>query len=298
MDKSPWPEPPDIGLAEGKAQSGLRLVAMSKGTDGGDATIAIVRPPGESFRLAVSLHPDRNLIDPERARTQHAEYRATLERFGIEVTDLPADELYPDSCFTQDPAFVLDGRALILRPGIESRAGEAESLEEALRPLVDSIEHIEPPATLEGGDVLRVGSRLLVGRSTRTNDEGIEALRRFATPMGYSVAVVPVPRGVLHLSTGVTFLGNGLMMGLGEMLQNEAFEGFERLEVGDAPLAACNVLTLGDQVIASGDYRIHDELERRGYKVHRLDLTEFVRADAGPTCLCLLIDSKAGSARA
>jgi dimethylargininase len=264
----------------------------NRGTSRSDALAAIVRPPGESFRLAVSLHPDRDLIDPERARAQHAAYRAALEGLGLEVIELPADEMYPDSCFTQDPALVLDGRALILRPGIESRAGEAESLAEALRPLVDFIDRIEAPATLEGGDVLRIGKSLLVGHSMRTNDEGIDALRRFAAPMGYSVSPVPVPRGVLHLSTAVSFLGNGLVLGLGEVLENEAFGEFERVDVGDAPLAACNVLTLDDQVIASGDYAIHEKLERRGYKVHRLDLTQFVRADAGPTCLSLLIDPR------
>jgi dimethylargininase len=264
----------------------------------GDLLTAILRPPGESFRLAVSLHPDRDLIDPERARAQHDTYRATLVRLGVEVIDLPPDEMHPDSCFTQDPAFVLNGHALMLRPGIESRAGEAESLEEALRPLVESVDQMEPPATLEGGDVLRIGKRLLVGRSMRTNDEGIDALRRFAGPMGYSVSVVPVPRGVLHLSTAATFVGNGLLMGLAEVLKDPAFREFEHLEMGEAQLAACNVLTLGDQVIASGDYGVHDELERKGYKVHRLDLTEFERADAGPTCLSLLIESRAGSARA
>ena len=259
---------------------------------------ALVRPPGESFRLAISLHPERELIDPVRARHQHDAYCRVLAGMGVELIELPADERHPDSCFTQDPALVLDGRALIVRLGAESRAGEAEALERALTPLVSAVDRLEAPATLEGGDVLRIGNRLLVGRSNRTNDEGIDALTAFAEPLGYSVHPVEVPRGVLHLSTAVTALTDDLVIGLDEVLENEVFRGMERLPVGDAPLAACNVLAIGDQVIASGDYKAHDRLESRGFKLHRLDLSEFVRADAGPTCLSLLIDRRPGAATA
>lgn len=255
---------------------------------------AIVRRPGESFRLAVSLHPDRDLIDPERAQAQHAAYRRTLAEIGVEIVELPTDERYPDSCFTQDPALVLDGNALIGRLGVESRAGETEALEEALHELVDRVERVEDPATLEGGDVLRIEDTILVGRSTRTNKEGIEALRRFAEPLGFRVRAVDVPRGVLHLSTAASYLGNGLVIGLTEVVGDEAFRGLDEVIAIDSPLPACNVLTIGRQVIASGDYGVHDELELRGYTVHRLDLAEFVRADAGPTCLTLLVDGRNG----
>jgi dimethylargininase len=149
---------------------------------------------------------------------------------------------------------------------------------------------LEEPATLEGGDVLRIANRLLVGRSTRTNDAGIEALRDFAEPLGYTVHPLEVPRGVLHLSTAVTALSDQLVIGLDEVLDNDAFRSMDQIPVGNTPLAACNVLAIGDQVIASGDYAVHDQLEQRGFKVHRLNLSEFERADAGPTCLSLLID--------
>lgn len=209
---------------------------------------------------------------------------------GVELIELRADERHPDSCFTQDPALVLEGQALIGRLGVPSRAGEAEDLASLLSSLVESVYRLEEPATLEGGDVLRIANRLLVGRSTRTNDAGIEALRNFAEPLGYTVHSLEVPRGVLHLTTAVTALSDQLVIGLDQVLDNDAFPGIERIPVGDAPLAACNVLAIGDHVIASGDYAVHDQLERRGFKVHRLNLSEFERADAGPTCLSLLID--------
>jgi dimethylargininase len=251
---------------------------------------AVVRPPGDSFRLAISLHPERELIDPVRAKHQHEAYCAALAGMGVELIELAADERHPDSCFTQDPAVVLEGRALIGRLGVPSRAAEAESLDHVLSRLVESVDRLEEPATLEGGDVLRIANRLLVGRSTRTNDAGVESLRSFAEPMGYTVHPVVVPRGVLHLSTAVTALSDELVIGLDEVLENEAFRGMDKIPVGDAPLAGCNVLAVGEQVIASGDYAVHDLLEQRGFKIHRLNLSEFERADAGPTCLSLLID--------
>lgn len=249
----------------------------------------VVRPPAGSFRLAVSLHPERDLIDPQRALAQHELYCSTLRGIGAELVELAPDARFPDSCFTQDPALVLAGRALIGRSGAISRHGEEDTLESCLRSLVHSIERIEEPATLEGGDVMVVGTRLLVGRSTRTNDAGIEALARFAGPLGMSVHPIAVPRGVLHLSTAATALDDQLVIGLDEVLEDEAFAGMEQIRAGDGPLAACNVLVIGDQVIASGDYELHNQVEERGFKVHRLNLSDFERADAGPTCLSLVI---------
>lgn len=262
---------------------------MGGQTETAKVRVAIVRPPGDSFRLAVSRHADRDRIDPHKARAQHEIYCATLSGLGVKVITLAPDERYPDGCFTQDPALVLKGQALIGRTGVGSRAAEAESLAAALVPFVDALEHLLPPATLEGGDVLLIGKRILVGRSIRTNKAGIEAVTRFAGALGYRVTAVPVPAGVLHLSTAVTAPSDGLVIGLDEVLENEAFAGMEKIPVEEALLAACNVLTIDDQIIASGDYPVHDKLANEGFKVHRLDLSEFVRADAGPTCLSQLI---------
>jgi dimethylargininase len=249
---------------------------------------AIVRLPGESFRLAVSMHSELRLIDPRQARDQHDTFRKILAAMGLELIVLPADERHPDACFTQDPAVVLEGRALIGRPGIESRRGEVESMMEALASLVADIQAVTEPATLEGGDVLVLGSKLIVGRSRRTNDAGIEALRRFAKPLGYEVQVAQVPEGVLHLGTAVTVLSDNLVIGRDDVLRQQAFRELDRIPVTDDPLEACNVLAIGTQVISSGRYVVNREVERRGFTVHELDLSEFVRADGGPTCLALL----------
>lgn len=250
----------------------------------------IARPPGDSFRLAVSRHSERGLIDPDRARSQHETYRKTLAAMGVELIVLPPDEHHPDACFTQDPALVLRGRALLGRAGVDSRRGEVTSIKEALGPLVTGMESVVEPATLEGGDILRLGRRLIVGRSRRTNDAGIDALRRFAEPLGYEVEVAVVPRGVLHLGTAVTTLSDDLVMGREDVLKQPAFQKVHQIPVKDDPLEGCNVLALGKQVISSGKYRVNREVERKGFTVHELDLSEFIRADGGPTCLALLVD--------
>jgi dimethylargininase len=251
---------------------------------------AIVRPPGDTFRLAVSRHSERELIDPDRARGQHQTYRKTLAAIGVEPIVLPPDEHHPDACFTQDPAVVLRGRALLGRAGVDSRRGEVTSIGEALGPLVTGMESVGEQATLEGGDILRLGRRLIVGRSRRTNDAGIDALRRFAEPLGYEVQVAVVPRGVLHLGTAVTTLSDDLVIGRDDVLEQPAFHEVDQISVKDDPVEACNVLALGRRVISSGEYEINREVERRGFTVHELNLSEFTRADGGPTCLALLVD--------
>ncbi len=234
------------------------------------------------------MHSERRLIDPRRARDQHNTFRKTLAAMGLELIVLPADERHPDACFTQDPAVVLEGRALVGRPGIESRRGEVESMMETLASLVADIQAVTEPATLEGGDVLILGSKLIVGQSRRTNDAGVEALGRFAKPLGYEVQVAQVPERVLHLGTAVTVLSDNLVIGRDDVLRQQAFRELDQISVTDDPLEACNVLAIGTQVISSGRYGVNREVERRGFTVHELDLSEFVRADGGPTCLALL----------
>lgn len=249
---------------------------------------AVVKPPPNSFFRAISSHPDGGSIDPSRALRQHHDFQETLGSMVDRLVVMEANELHPDSCFTQDTAVILGSSAVLARSGIGVRKSELPAVRRALKTLVDDILEIPPPGSLEGGDVLCIGKTLIVGRSRRTSQLGIEALTGFVKPMGYRVETVDVPPGLLHLSTGVTALGDRLVIGLPQMLRNPAFAGVEQIPVTEDPLEACNVLAIGDQVIASGSYAAHEALERRGFTVHCLDLSEFVKADAGPTCLALL----------
>jgi len=260
-------------------------------------TVAIVRAPGDSFVRAESRHPERDRIDPERARAQHAAYCRLLEAAGVEVVKLAPDEAHPDACFTQDPAIVLEGRALLGRFGVSSRRGEEKAIAGVLRPLVQFIDAVQPPGTLEGGDLLRVGRRIVVGRSRRTNDAGIEALRCFAEPLGWEVCTAEVPSWALHLQTAATGVGDRVVLGPQEVVSQPAFEGLDRVVVPDDERGAGNVAvidraSLGKRsfVIAAGSHPVHRELEARGFEVHASALDEFERADGSPTCLSLLVE--------
>lgn len=202
---------------------------------------------------------------------------------------LPPDEGHPDACFTQDPAIVLGGSALIGRFGAPSRRGEEEALRLLLSRYVELEGPVSEPATIEGGDLLALGRRLVIGRSRRTNDEGIAALRRFAEPLGYEVAPAEVPAWALHLQTAATGVGEQLVLGAAEALDQPAFDGVTKVVVPEDDRGACNVLAIGRFVISAGAHDAHKELETHGFEVHATDLTEFERADGSPTCLSLLL---------
>lgn len=213
-----------------------------------------------------------------------------LNRLGLEVTVLPPDEELPDSCFVQDLAIVLDRRALICRPGAPSRQPETSRLEPNLRRLVPLIDRVPPPATIEGGDVIRVDDRFIAGRSDRTNDEGIEALERFAAPDA-RVVRAQVGEPLLHLLSGLGVAG-GCVVGSEALIKQAAFDGLERVAAPEEEVAGCNFVTLAEDVLMAAGYPgVRSLLEARGFRVFEVNLSEFVKADGGPTCLSLLAGS-------
>ena len=253
---------------------------------------AIVRPPGASFARALSEHPDRATIDPARAAQQHAAYREALRRSGLELVELPPDEELPDACFVDDCAVVAGGDALLTRPGAPSRVAEPERLAAALAGLVGRVERLLPPATMDGGDVLALGDTLVVGRSLRTNQDGIDQLAAFAAARGLRVATAELPAGMLHLQSGVTALRAGAVVGSPALLDQPAFRAVQvKVPVPAEEAPACNVLAVGGSVvIAAGCPRTAAALAALGLEVVELDLSEFIKADGGPTCLSLLAD--------
>lgn len=245
-------------------------------------THALVRPPGTSFVRAISS--SQAAIDVPLAQAQHAEYCQALLAAGLQVEALPPDERYPDSCFMQDPALVIDGIAIIARPGAASRHGEEELVAQALTgrfPLA----HIVPPGTLEGGDVLVLPDRVVVGRSARTNRAGVAQLAAVAPRPVHEVPV----RGYLHLLTAVTHLGGGMLLAVEGFEVPPALAGYPVLRVPAAEGYACNALGIGDKVILPAGYpRTAALLRAHGFEVLPVPTTEFAKADGGVTCLSLV----------
>jgi dimethylargininase len=195
----------------------------------------------------------------------------------------------PDSVFVEDAAVVLDEAAVLTRPGAASRRAEPDQLAPVLsahRPLL----RLAAPATLDGGDVLRVGGTLYAGLSPRTNAAGIDALRALAAPLGYAVVPVAV-RDCLHLKTACTALDPHTLLANPAWVDTAPFAGFNVIPVDPAEPWAANVLRVGAARLASAAYpRTLEQLARHGCSVTPVDLSEFAKAEAGPTCLCLVFD--------
>jgi dimethylargininase len=258
-------------------------------TPGSDAPrAAIVRPPSDAFARAISS--GGAAIDPRRARAQHVAYRAALADL-VEVVALPADEELPDACFVDDCAVVLGGRALLTRPGAPARAAEPERLAGALAELVDDLERMTAPATLDGGDVLRLGRALVAGRSERTSQAGIHQLTAFAEAAGGRVEVAAVPPGTLHLQSAVTALDDDAVVGTAELLEQPPLRGVtNKVVVPPEEAAAGNVLAVGTTVVMpAGCPRTAAAVAALGFEVRQVDLSEFAKADGGATCLSLLV---------
>ena len=219
---------------------------------------------------------------------QLASYRATLNRFGIKVVSLPSQNHLPDAVFVEDAAIVLDNVAVMTRPGARSRRGELVDVENALAPF-RVLAHITEPATLDGGDVLLVGRRLFVGRSSRTNDEGIAQLRELVAPHGYDVQAIDV-RGCLHLKSAVTAVGNDALLGNGEWVEREAFGDVTWIEVDPSEPHAANALQIENDVIYPKDYpRTAERLRSFGISLCLLDASELAKAEGGVTCCSLVL---------
>lgn len=250
--------------------------------------IAITREPSPSLARCELTHLARAPIDYAAAVAQHQAYCAALVAAGLNVIRLPADSAYPDCCFVEDTAVVLDEVAVIASLGAASRRGETALIAHTLgryRPLV----HIELPATLEGGDVLQVGRRLFVGRTARTNDAGIAALAAAVGPWGYEVVPVAVA-GCLHLKSAVTALDAQTLLANPALFERAAVAGLRIVEVAPEEPGAANVLRVRSSLLAhSGFPRTAERLAAAGYAVTPIDISEFLKAEAALTCKCLLL---------
>lgn len=249
---------------------------------------AFTRPPSSAIARCELTFLERKPIDLARALGQHAAYGRLLAACGARVVELPVLEAHPDACFVEDTAVVLEEVAVATRPGAASRQGETDSVAAALaahRPVV----RLAEPATLDGGDVLLQRRRLYVGRTPRTNDAGIEALRRAVAPHGYAVVPVPVT-GCLHLKSAVTALDDETVLANPDWLELGPFRGVRVLEVPEAEPAAANVLRVAGAVaLHAGHPRTGDLLARHGYDLRAVDVSEFLKAEAGVTCLSILV---------
>jgi dimethylargininase len=236
-------------------------------------------------------HQIRVPIDWAKADAQHSAYETMLEEAGFEIVRLPELADHPDGVFVEDTALLLDGHAVILRPGAASRASETQStaagLERHFR-----LHHVAG-GHVDGGDVLRIGTTLYVGLSTRTDSAGIDALRGIAREIGFEVVRAEL-NDCLHLKTGATFAGRDregtpVLLCDPRSVDPSQFAGVEPFAVDDREPAAANCLRAGDRLIlAAGNPRTAERLRGRGFEVVDVDVSELQKAEAGVTCMSLI----------
>ena len=231
-------------------------------------------------------HLVRVPIDAAKAASQHADYEHALAGAGFEVVRLPDLPDDPDAVFVEDTALLLERHAVITRPGAASRASETASTAAGLARHFEL--HRVERGHLDGGDVLRIGKRLYVGRSTRTDTRGIAALAELVQPLGYEVIEAQL-RDCLHLKTGASYAGDDVLLYNKRCIDAAQFVGVNSLAVApDEPAAANCVRAGGTVIMPAGNPETTAMLEDRGLAVLEIDVSELQKAESGVTCMSLI----------
>ncbi len=252
-------------------------------------THAIARRPGRSFVDAITTSSYLGPVDLDETLRQHDAYVAALGTAGVSVTVMDADEAYPDATFVEDVAVITEELTIITHPGAESRQGEQHAVADLLagtRPAAS----ITAPATLEGGDVMRIGKRFFVGLSGRTDQAGIDQFAALVEPQGFSVTAVPVA-GCLHLKTGVTFIGNNTLVATGEFAARPELADFDIIPIPDEWAHGANFIAVNDRLLMSADCDpVREAVIAAGVDAATIietPMSEFRKVDGGLTCLSL-----------
>ena len=253
--------------------------------------LALTHVPSPNLERCQRTYVAPTPIDCARAVEQHEAYCRMLRQCGAEVRTLDVNRDLPDSVFIEDTAVVLEEVAVLASMGALSRRAEPAGIEPELRKHRE-VTRVEHPATIEGGDVLRVGRTLLVGQSSRTNAAGVEALQAVARRFGYEVRPVPVRR-CLHLKSAVAALPDGRLLANPDWLDGEALRGFDLVRVPDAEPDAANAVLAGASVcLPAAHPQTADLVRRLGFEVRTVDVSEFAKAEGCVTCLSLLLKER------
>lgn len=248
---------------------------------------AITRAVSPTIGECELTHLDRQPVDFDLAQRQHGAYETLLAALGCELIGLPPEPALPDAVFVEDTALVLDELAIITRPGAMSRRGETVSIARALAPY-RRLHHLQAPATLDGGDVLRLGRELYVGLSGRSNLEAIEQLRRMLHPWGYTVHPVQVS-GCLHLKSAVTQVATDTLLLNPAWVEPQHFANWRIITVDRNEPAAANALLVSETVIYPASYPATGRrLAEHGIEVRVVDVSELIKAEGAVTCCSLI----------
>jgi dimethylargininase len=251
--------------------------------------IALTRAVPASINDCELTHVAREPIDLRLAERQHADYEAALSRAGCRVVRLPPAPELPDSVFVEDTAVVLPAIAVITRPGVSSRRPECVSVADTLA-TYRALAWIKPPGTVDGGDILVIGSVVYVGVGARTNLEGFRQLEGYLARHGHVVRAVEA-RGCLHLKSAATRVAASTVLLNPAWIDRDVFNGLERIEVDPGERFAANALPVGETVLVGSAFpRTRSRLEARGIGTTAVDLSELAKAEGALTCCSLILE--------
>jgi len=249
-------------------------------------TLAIARKPSKNFARGLTTTVIEKPADYGLMLKQHAAYLDALAAAGLELMVLDPLADFPDAHFVEDTAVVTAAVAVITNPGAASRRGEEESIAPVLSEF-RKIERIRTPATLDGGDVLQAGNHFFIGRSERTNQQGVEQLGRILESYGYTWTTVAVGAG-LHFKSSVNYVGRNTLLVTGEFARSEHLKGYDLIVTEDAEAYAANTLLVNDHLLMPAGFpNTRSRLEPLGFKIIELEVSEVRKMDGGLTCMSL-----------
>jgi dimethylargininase len=258
--------------------------------------VVVCAPRNDYFRVEnPESHNIGEAADPPKAKAQHARLRTVLRESGARVVNLRELAGHPNSVFARDTALVARDGYVRLRMGLPTRKGEEEWMAAALDSLgIPCAGEIEKPGTIEGGDVVLAGEVAFIGLSDRTNRSGARQLSRLLNGMDFEVRTLSLPPPHLHIGGAMSVIGPRVVVCCRGVFPRGFLEGFEVVEIPCPEAASANVIALGKKgvIVEKGSPGTAGELRQAGFKVHMLDLSEFVKGRGGPTCLILPVDRR------
>lgn len=250
-------------------------------------THALCRAPARSAVKGIRADggPDP---DFDGLAAEHDAYVATLRELGLAVEVLPPLDDFPDALFVEDVALTFPEGAIMLRPGAPTRAGEVEHIRAPLAAFHPRLLGMTGPGYADGGDILQLADRVIIGLSARTDRAGAEEVAGLLDRLGYRAEIADTPPGVLHFKTGCGLIDERTILAVPALAACPAFAALEVVTTPPGEEAAANLLRIGDTLLVGDRWlATHALLGARDVAVRPLSTTQIARIDAGLSCMSL-----------
>jgi dimethylargininase len=256
-------------------------------------SMAVTRSPADSAVNGLRA-VDRGQPDIIQMRNDHTDYCAALASTGAKIINLPPLDEFPDAQFVEDTALCLPEGVIFMAPGAESRRGEVACMQKDIAHLFGEVHHIDPPAFIEGGDILVTGREILVGLSDRTNPAGISALGAIVSRWGYQLREVKTPPGVLHFKTDCALLDDHVVLATSRLASSGCFDDYGVILTAEGEEAAANCIRFNDLVIMPAGFAATEaRIKAAGFDLRTVNNSECAKIDGGMSCLSLRFNTPA-----